>query len=511
MKQAVRVTFALITMLVIIAVSAVMVFVPGPTSWVDDTGSAPGTAVSQTVSPSQFSTYCPAPMDLTDSDAYGDSAFQASVGNQSTRARYAAFGSVYRSTVTPFDTSQDTDEETLSLDASESESSDTVMVGAENLEQSASSRVMDTRLLESGQGAGSAGASASWATDGDLKGVNASSCVSTDISHAFLLRGTITGTTQQLIVANPSSKDTSVDIQIWGSDDSGAMSLATSSTLAVPALGEAMMNLSAAAAGQDGVYVTVSSEQTPVAAVVSTIVMDGLTSKGSDFALPLAEPRKTSVVPAVVDGDYATAYLFARQDTTVELSWVTPHGLVDAEKLTVTAQRVSVVDLGEAPDDALAVLATAEADVDFSVASARSGADGQEDFALTNASAPVESSGVALPGGVSARAVLANTANREQSATIRVYDESGDHIRDREITLGANSAVIVDIDDLAGEGTTAAALVVDGDSRRIGWAVRLTNSQVSQASLAGLSTLGAASLMPQETNVWARSRNGLIP
>ena len=49
---------------------------------------------------------------------------------------------------------------------------------------------------------------------------------------------------------------------------------------------ESILNLAAAASEQDALYVTVSSADTPVAAVVRTIAMDGLTSKGSDYAVP---------------------------------------------------------------------------------------------------------------------------------------------------------------------------------------------------------------------------------
>ena len=47
-----------------------------------------------------------------------------------------------------------------------------------------------------------------------------------------------------------------------------------------------VLNLAAAASGQDALYVTVSSVDTPVAAVVRTIAMDGLVAKGSDYAVP---------------------------------------------------------------------------------------------------------------------------------------------------------------------------------------------------------------------------------
>ena len=62
----------------------------------------------------------------------------------------------------------------------------------------------------------------SWATDGDLKGVSAASCVTPALNQSLMVPGTKTGMTQQLVVANPSAKATSVNIKVWGSDKAGA-------------------------------------------------------------------------------------------------------------------------------------------------------------------------------------------------------------------------------------------------------------------------------------------------
>ena len=75
------------------------------------------------------------------------------------------------------------------------------------------------------------------------------------------------------------------------------------------------MELSAAVDGQHGLFVTVSSKETPIASVVRTVTMDGLTPKGSDFALPLPTASNASVAPSITAGDAVTAYLFAKADT----------------------------------------------------------------------------------------------------------------------------------------------------------------------------------------------------
>lgn len=67
------------------------------------------------------------------------------------------------------------------------------------------SRLQDTRLLTASNGTGAVSVM-SWATDGDLKGVSAASCVVPALKQAFLLSGTKTGLTQQLVVANPSAR-----------------------------------------------------------------------------------------------------------------------------------------------------------------------------------------------------------------------------------------------------------------------------------------------------------------
>ena len=79
-----------------------------------------------------------------------------------------------------------------------------------------------------------------------MRGISAASCVSTSLSQSFLLSDSTTGTTQQLIVSNLSTKPTTVDIAVWGSETAGKMALSTQSTLSVPAEGESSMELSAA-------------------------------------------------------------------------------------------------------------------------------------------------------------------------------------------------------------------------------------------------------------------------
>ena len=389
-KRAIGIVLGVITMLVLIALFVVLVMAPIPNIWVDKVA-ASDNAIDQTVSPTQSETYCPAPIGLADTGTYGDSAFQATVGNLSTQARYAAFGSVYSATVSAIGQKSSSDDVTLKDADSTDDSS--VKTGAQKINQGA--RLINTRMLQAAAGTGTVGTIASWADDGDVRGISAASCVSTSLSQSFLLSDSTTGTTQQLIVSNLSTKPTTVDIAVWGSETAGKMALSTQSTLSVPAEGESSMELSAAVDGQHGLFVTVSSKETPIASVVRTVTMDGLTPKGSDFALPLPTASNASVAPSITAGDAVTAYLFAKADTSTGLSWITAKGLVPAKDATVTADKVTAIDLGEAPDGALGVMSTAEDAVSFSVKATRSGDSGQADFALVNAGEPSEFSGLA--------------------------------------------------------------------------------------------------------------------
>ena len=93
-----RIALAVISVLLIVVLMAVtLIYRP---SWLHaDTPTVERSSVGRTVSPRQRQTYCPSRMTIADTDAYGDSEYQASNGNIASSARYAAFGSVFHSSV----------------------------------------------------------------------------------------------------------------------------------------------------------------------------------------------------------------------------------------------------------------------------------------------------------------------------------------------------------------------------------------------------------------------------
>ena len=238
--------------------------------------------------------------------------------------------------------------------------------------------------------------------------------------------------------------------------------------------------------------------------------VNGLTSKGSDFALPLHDASNASVVTSIAKGDAVDAYLYAASAAGVTLSWITEHGLVQAKDVSLQANRVTVADLGEAPEGALGVMSTAEDDVAFSVKAAQSGDDDQADFALINAAAPASFTGLAIPDDVDATVSLANSSNQSRRATLHAYDADGKATASKEVEIDANAATTIDIKDLSKDNESAVLLMLEDQSQQIGWGVRLTHADLGDGKVAGLASLGATPLMPATTHVWARSNPSIV-
>lgn len=491
-----HVVLAIVSVLVIIALTAVA-FVYRP-SWLHaDSPSVERSSVSRTVSPRQLQTYCPSRMTIADTDSYGDSEYQASNGDIASSARYSAFGSVFHSSVAAL--GADSTSSALALDKKSVNSSNDVFVASGNVDNGA--QLQDTRLLTASDGTGAVSSVMSWATDGDLKGVSAASCVAPALKQTLLVSGTKTGLTQQLVVANPSAKATSVNVKIWGADKGGSLALSTGSTLTVSAGGESVMNLGAAASEQDALYVTVSGADTPVAAVVRTVAMDGLASKGSDYAVPNNVSAKTLALNGLANGDHLILYLYAAHKTDITISWVDAKGSRPVNQQTLDADRASSIELGDVPESATGVVISASKPVSAAAKISEEGADGQSDFALVNASEPMPVSAMAIPDQSVAQIELLNTSDEERTATMTSYDSNGDLVDKREIGLSSSSSMSVDVSDI-NDGNVAAVRLKDS-SKSLVWNLRISQQDVSDTKLAGLAVIGAVDLKEAREQVWA--------
>ncbi|ETY71342.1 DUF5719 family protein [Bifidobacterium moukalabense] len=494
---AMRVVLATVSTLIIVALVVVsLVYRP---SWLKaDSSAVSRSSVSHTVSPTQLETYCPARMTIADTEAYGDSEYQASNGNVASSVRYTAFGSVFRSSALTLG-SDDTSSATT-LNKQDADDDDEIFVASGNVDDGA--KLQDTRLLTSNDGTGAVSSVMSWATDGDLKGVSAASCMSPALEQSFLVTGTQTGMTQQLVVANPSAKATSLTVKVWGTDSSGALALSTGSTLTVAANGETVMNLAAAASKQDALYVTVSSAETPIAAIIRSIAMDGLTSKGSDYAAANNTASKRLAFGALSEGDTVSLYMFAHQTADLTVSWMDGKGLKQAHRQTIEGNRASVIDLGGVPKGATGLIIDASQPVSASAKVEDDGNDGQADFALVNATGPSHVSALAIPDQASAKLGVMNTSDQEASAVLRCYDADGKRIDERTITLKAGAATMLDLADIDG---AVAAASLDDDGGAMVWNGRIGQEDVAKAKMAGLSIISPVDLKETKEQIRANA------
>ena len=467
-----------------------------------DTAQVSNAQVRETVSPKQIVQYCPAQMGLADTEAFGDTEFQASVGNLQSRRRYAAFGSIFHAQSRNL-----TDADGVDAAVLESPTRDDGAVAYVSSAQNANDpSVLETRVLSARSGTGATGALASWATEGDIPGVAASACVSTQLLQRFLVPATTTGNTQQLMLANTSDKPTSVDIAAWGTEG-GQIALSTSSTVTVPANGRSTVMLNAAAPGQQALYVTVTSQNTPVGAVIRSVAMDGLTPKGNDFIMPLRDASTEQAMPIGDDWDGAMVYAFARHDTKVTLSWITDHGLVSMDSFSIAAGAVATHEVGKAPQGAVAVYAQSDDDCMLAMRVTASGDEGQRDYAVVNAEPAMHQAALAIPADVSSNMVVANMKESQDTVTFVGYDASGKRVGEHDVDVDANSAVTLTPGEI---GKGVVAVETAGKSGSLVWGAFLANDSIEKGGLAGIAYLPAASLEVQRQIVTARNDASIV-
>lgn len=496
-SRAFIVTLSVVTSAALIAVFA-LICVWKPLPGAVDSGSD-NVNYSVDVGQTTLQTYCPARMRLADTGAYGDSAYHTSEGDIQGHGRYSAFGSMYDVSITNLDGNNAQDTDTIDL-LDESKA----FMHASDVAQD--SLIETARMLDVAQGSGTAGAVMSSATQGDLRGVSASPCVTLRTRGALLLPSTQTGWTNQLVLANPSDKATTVTLSAHGTSDSGTVALSTGSQVTVDAHGETQVNLSAAAPSQDGLYVTYASESTQVAAVVRSVHMQGLTPLGSDYITSLADASRTADFAGVPGGADVSLTVYAAQDGNAEVVWLKSDGTEDAEAVTLTGGQVSTTSLGKAPDDAMGVEVRADGDIQAMLTCTDQG-NGQSDFSVVAAAPAVAESALVLPDGATGEFALANVSDADVTVTLDGYDENGDHTDDHEVDIPAHGAADVSPDDI-GDDTVGVVLTADGES--VVWGAMIGAETVDDAHVAGLAHLVPTSLMPSQATVEPRRSTTVV-
>ena len=214
--------------------------------------------------------------------------------------------------------------------------------------------------------------------------------------------------------------------------------------------------------------------------------MDGLTPKGSDFAMPLGAEGTSNLIPSVRKGDKTTLYLYGRKNATVRASWVSDNGLISLGTFDIRGQQVSAIDLGSVPSGVSGIQLDSD---DVFLAQAKvtaNGGDGQEDFALLPAVAPEKRSAIALPDGYDLSLTLANTSNAKTTATVAFMNDDGSMRQGKQVTIKANSAMTMD--------TQGVAAVVACKDDTVAWGLRLGSDALAGKKVAGVSAVGPTKL-----------------
>lgn len=495
--------WGLLSIVLVVAFAGAAVLLGPPPAWVD--GASGSTARTNTVSRRDVLAFCPARMSLSESDKIGDEQFRASEGDLKSAARYTAFGPVFASKVDTLSGGNP-----LVLGDQDPLDGEQVMVAGGDVDQGAT--IQTTSLLKAEPGAGSAASIASWATKGDMTGVQALTCPGAAMTSSFLLPATKRGWTQKLMAYNPSSKPTVVTVTLWGSKEAGRIASGTHSSVTLEPGGQSQLDVAAAAPGQDAVFMVVSSSQAPVATAVCVQAMDGLKPLGSDYVSTASEPSKQAVIPGLRATDKTTLIVYGNKASTVKAYWLGDDGRQEAAEAKIMSGQVTLPDLGQAPKGTRALQVESDDPVRVAAWVRRDGEGGQADFSVIQAQPllPVTqgpSSVIPLPGAVSSELTLVNAEGGEAGARLTAFDDQGKKLAQKDLEVKEGTALAVSMDDLS-DG--AAAITLGVTQGRLAWNARLGSRDVDRASVAGLAHIAPGSLRPSTLAVLSGPVEGMI-
>lgn len=425
---------------------------------------------------------CPAQMALIDTASYGDEAFRSTSGNIATHIRAVGIGPVIAGHISELDGTGTV------WDMKTGESN----VQITQLEPKDSAKLFQAMLSTQKEGNGIVAGALSQATEGDLRGTSALTCDSAALDQQFIVPSTQTGYAQQLVVANTSSKATTVHITVHGTQHDKALGLSTDSAVTVNAQSQQVLNLSAAAAGQDALYVQVHSTIAPVAAHVRAVAMSGLTPKGSEQIPSLHTNSAHSVVlSGSVAGLSTTAQAYAEQSGTAAWYWISNDGEHKAKDIALTGGKVEVTDLGKAPDGAVGLELRSVNTLLTGAAVQTLDGNNQSDFMMLTPATVAPSSAIALPDHVHTTLSVVNNEDAQRTAQIQAYDDAGKQLQTKEITLGAHSGTAFESSDF---GNNVALVILnyhadaaqgeESDSQGWGWAATVHSVDNGVANLA---------------------------
>ncbi len=425
-KTAVKLTLAASSAIAIVSASAYLaVFRPVlPSSAFEKSDHA------ERIGNVSLTSYCPAQMTLADDEQYGDSAFIADEGDLKSSGRVIAAGNAASSIFSDISGSKS---KFLANNSLGSYDSRKIGILADSWKDSGG--IVKTDFSENSDNATVSGALVSYAGQGDLKGLSAASCFQTAVRQNILIPSSAVGYSHQLVIANPSDKSAAVHISAHGTSSSEPLALAVNASVAVAARSERVVNLSAAVGEQDGSFVTIDGGMIPIAASVRTIRMDGLTSKGSEYALPAAELSKTAIIPAVKSGISTKLELYSEEDAKASVHWVSSSGMTDVKTVILEGGKVKIEDLGTVPDNAEAICITSTEKMTAQAIQEKND-ERNDDFALIPAVNAGKTWSAAIPDETSAFMKIVNArANSKISVKINGYNSNGEQTDEKTVIL----------------------------------------------------------------------------
>lgn len=541
---------ASLSAIIFIAISVIFATKSFYTQFVDDALS-PSSSITQRVTATNLKMVCPSRLAISESSDYGDSQYRESDGNISSYARYGVFGNMHNATVRNArdngefasklhavdsikvannksnsnrdDSSINSDDSSVNSDDSDDSSSSSSEElnddsDAENSNNSDSSvdnsarvvfyankkidkdsQVLEGKLSASDSGTGLSASSASWASDGDLRGLSASSCVIPSRSQTFLVPEVDAGTSIRLVSVNSSAKPTIVQIRMWSVEHgSSVLGLSTGSTFTVDANSESTFDIAAAASLSKGLYVQVLSEQAPVASFMQYRRMQGLVVKGVDIIQPLESDCKSSIIPGVSQSDNAKLYIWSRKSSNVNISWMDDEGSKSIKNVPLQSQELKVIDLGKVPDKVSALKLDSNNPIASMVELNRKSDGGQEDVAFATRVNGEGYRAIVTPVNPEETSLyLASSGLDNTSVKLKAFDYKGDFLKDKTIDIRANSSLELEANDI---DENAVMFEINSKSN-VAFAARLHKKEVDDAHLAAVAWIKSQSLEPQQVSV----------
>ena len=538
---------ASLSAIIFIAISVIFATKSFYTQFVDDALS-PSSSITQRVTATNLKMVCPSRLAISESSDYGDSQYRESDGNISSYARYGVFGNMHNATVRNArdngefasklhavdsikvannKSNSNRDDSSINSDGSSANSDDSSSSSSEELNDDSDaensnnsdssvdnsarvvfyankkidkdSQVLEGKLSASDSGTGLSVSSASWASDGDLRGLSASSCVIPSRSQTFLVPEVDAGTSIRLVSVNSSAKPTIVQIRMWSVEHgSSVLGLSTGSTFTVDANSESTFDIAAAASLSKGLYLQVLSEQAPVASFMQYRRMQGLVVKGVDIIQPLESDCKSSIIPGVSQSDNAKLYIWSRKSSNVNISWMDDEGSKSIKNVPLQSQELKVIDLGKVPDKVSALKLDSNNPIASMVELNRKSDGGQEDVAFATRVNGEGYRAIVTPVNPEETSLyLASSGLDNTSVKLKAFDYKGDLLKDETIDIRANSSLELKANDI---DENAVMFEINSKSN-VAFAARLHKKEVDDAHLAAVAWIKSQSLEPQQVSV----------